>query len=380
MLLTIPRRRRILPFIGGIVFLYVIIALGPPVFTPKSKATASKWAQSLNNDLTSMYHSSQGALHGNSYREQNPRIRQATMLFEGNEDNLRMMYERSVETHVKHGERWGVPTHILKQSLVGEGSYFNKPAYLLSLIMVELAKPKRQRAEWIVWFDGDSIIMNPSIPWDVFLPPVDFNDKHILATQDNNGLNAGMLILRVHEWTVNTLSEILAVRSLRSDVPLPFFDQSAMAWICGRPGYQEHFLYQPREWWNRYHHDPNGEEVGNMLIHFAGVSTVMKGSTTKIEYMTKFLEKVEKTPQDWSKDIAATTYQKEIDDYWNLLRRSRRLLENAKKWSEESGNQVKKVGEVRDAEKALIETVLKHTDKIDKIQQANARLEATLLT
>ena len=73
------------------------------------------------------------------------------MLFEGDKDHMRNMYDRSVGTHLKHGERWGVPTHILKSHLVEPGSYFNKPAWLLNLLMTEMAKPKNRRAEWIMY-------------------------------------------------------------------------------------------------------------------------------------------------------------------------------------------------------------------------------------
>lgn len=79
-----------------------------------------------------------------------PRVRQATMLYEGDKDRLRSMYERCVATHVKHGQRWGVPTHVLGHTLYEEHSFFNKPAYLQSLIMMELAKPVVKRADWIV--------------------------------------------------------------------------------------------------------------------------------------------------------------------------------------------------------------------------------------
>ena len=64
-------------------------------------------------------------------------------------------YERSINTHIKHGERWGWPTHILRHDVVGTGAYgtgfYNKPAYLLGLIIEEMAKPKGKRAEWIVY-------------------------------------------------------------------------------------------------------------------------------------------------------------------------------------------------------------------------------------
>ena len=84
-----------------------------------------------------------------------PRIRQATMLYEGNQDGLRGMYVRSVDTHLRHGARWGYPTHILGRDIVpveGKGGYFNKPAWLLNIIMTELAKPPDDpnRADWVV--------------------------------------------------------------------------------------------------------------------------------------------------------------------------------------------------------------------------------------
>lgn len=84
-----------------------------------------------------------------------PRIRQATMLYEGNQDGLRGMYVRCVDTHIRHGVRWGYPTHVLGRDLVpveGKGGYFNKPAWLMNIIMTELAKPPgdKNRADWVV--------------------------------------------------------------------------------------------------------------------------------------------------------------------------------------------------------------------------------------
>ena len=77
-----------------------------------------------------------------------PRLRQATMIYEG--DKFSSIYERSIGTHIKHGEQWGVPTHILRHDIV-EAGFFNKPAYILGLIIEEMAKPYGKRAEWIVY-------------------------------------------------------------------------------------------------------------------------------------------------------------------------------------------------------------------------------------
>ena len=221
--------------------------------------------------------------------------------------------------------------------------------------------------------------MNPEIPWDIFLPPNDFNDKHIIGTQDNNGFNAGMLILRVHPWTINALNQALALPGLKPEIQLHFFDQSAIAMVCDRPGYREHIIYQPRRWWNRYHHDPDGDEKGEMVIHFAGIGTVMQGSTTKMQFMKKYLNRVQKSPTEWAIPIEKTTYEKEINDYWNTLRQSRKMLDRSKAWKEKPGNKPVQVDAVKTAEKNLIEVVLKQADKLDKVVEVNKRLESLLV-
>lgn len=78
--------------------------------------------------------------------EGGPRIRQATMMYP---NNLDPVYERALNTHVKHGHLWDTPTHILRYNLLEEKIY-NKPAYLLALICDELAKPTGRRAEWVL--------------------------------------------------------------------------------------------------------------------------------------------------------------------------------------------------------------------------------------
>ena len=143
---SIARRPLSIAFFA-LVCLYIIFAFGPPIFTPsttsKARGKATEWKHLLENDISAIYQTSTSA-------DDNPKIRQATMLFEGDKDHLRNMYDRSVATHLKHGERWGMPTHVLRTNLVEEGSYFNKPAWLLNLVMTEMAKPKNSRAEWIV--------------------------------------------------------------------------------------------------------------------------------------------------------------------------------------------------------------------------------------
>ena len=80
-----------------------------------------------------------------------PRLRQASMVFGGRESAL---YERSLKTHFRHGNRWGYPTHVLRQDTIGNGDFskvvFNKILYLQTLVVKESIKPPEKRSEWIV--------------------------------------------------------------------------------------------------------------------------------------------------------------------------------------------------------------------------------------
>lgn len=55
------------------------------------------------------------------------RIRQACMLFSSDDTTKEMganvVYERSVRTHLKHAERWGYPSHILREDIIGNGKW-----------------------------------------------------------------------------------------------------------------------------------------------------------------------------------------------------------------------------------------------------------------
>ena len=78
--------------------------------------------------------------------EKGHRVRQCTIILPGADH---AHYERALKTHVRHGKRWGYPTHVLRNFLV-ENKFYNKPAYTIYLILDELAKPPDERAEWIL--------------------------------------------------------------------------------------------------------------------------------------------------------------------------------------------------------------------------------------
>jgi hypothetical protein len=58
-------------------------------------------------------------------------------------------YLRAFKSHESHAQRWGVSMKVLRQDLVG--GLWNKPAYLLSLVLQELEKPHSERAKWLMF-------------------------------------------------------------------------------------------------------------------------------------------------------------------------------------------------------------------------------------
>lgn len=218
--------------------------------------------------------------------------------------------------------------------------------------------------------------MNPSIPWTLFLPPAEIDDIHLIGTQDGNGFNAGMLLLRVHPWTVTMLSQAIALKTLDPHAPLPFYDQSAIEHIFKRPENHGRFLYQPRHWWNRYFFTDDGRQPGEFVLHFAGVGTGqdMGGSEEKGRLMGHFLEIAEAstpgegegTGKNWERPLEATTYGQETRDYWNIVKKVKEVLSRTETWWETNADS--DVGpRVKEVEDRLRETLLWKADQPDDL-------------
>lgn len=124
-------------------------ALSKNTFLFKS-SLGSTGAKLLNNSTQnpnpkgSIYTPLQGSLPDGAL-EGGPRVRQCTTILPG-EDHPQ--FERALNTHLRHGDKWGYPTDVLRDFLV-QNKYYNKPAYTIYLIYNELTKPRGMRAEWI---------------------------------------------------------------------------------------------------------------------------------------------------------------------------------------------------------------------------------------
>ena len=141
-------------------------------------------------------------------------------------------------------------------------------------------------------------------------------------------------MMRINEWSVNFLSQAIALPLLRPDIPLgvpiPNMEQDAMRWVLDQKGYKEHAVYQPRLWYNAFSHGPDKKpetKPGDMVIHFPGVEH-------KYPLMGHWLDIVENEPEKVNIPLANLTLHSDIKGFWASLRTAKETLHNATEYLE----------------------------------------------
>ncbi|KAI9706187.1 MAG: hypothetical protein M1820_004948 [Bogoriella megaspora] len=242
-----------------------------------------------------------------------PRIAKCTISF-----NYNPIYERALRTHDAHNQLHNYPLYINRQSILDD--VWTKPAWILALLLRELARPAVERLEWLFWMDADTVLLNPYIPISAFLPPEtgQFDDVHMIVVHDWNGLNNGIFAIRVCQWSVQLHSSILAFQYYRPDVQLTFRDQSAMAELLMEPKFARHTVKAPQRWFNAYQGEHNETLApfqvrrGDFLVHFAGVGD-------REQRMKYWLERAEQHLPDWEIEYRQTSYPSEVRDFWGEI-------------------------------------------------------------
>ena len=180
------------------------------------------------------------------------------------------------------------------------------------------------------WYDADTLILNPNIQWEIFLPPTDneiFSDIKILATKDVSGFNAGVFLCRIDEWVIDALTDAYALPRLYPEVDISGnIEQNAMKWIFGQEENKKHVVYQPRLWYNWFSTTVRADKdvKGDMLIHFSGINHDYEGQLKKGVMEAWFSRLTD--PAAWSVPLEKTRYPKEISAFWTHVRAARVLL------------------------------------------------------
>ena len=59
------------------------------------------------------------------------------------------VYERGLELHQAHADKQGHPMFVLRERILS--GLWSKPAFILSVMLQELAKPESERLQWLLW-------------------------------------------------------------------------------------------------------------------------------------------------------------------------------------------------------------------------------------
>ena len=280
-----------------------------------------------------------------------PKIAKVSMLSDSLTSSI---YDSAIRTQENHASLHNYPIHIMRHEIMPScrglpvkcnprdahslAGKWNRELYLQSILITELTKPDSERVEWLIWQDGDSITVNPSIPLEIFLPPSDLIEAeniHLIATKDDAGLSTGVFFLRVSPWSVRFLTTCLAVPVTASpDESLGWsYDQSTMAILLEEDEeFKSGVLWQPRRWYNAYgvediyapgqraEYDPEAKEgSGKVLnVHFPGMSGDQRAPA-----MAEWLQRLEEE-DGWDAAIEETGLLEEVEDFWNSLEKTRR--------------------------------------------------------
>lgn len=198
------------------------------------------------------------------------------------------------------------------------------------------------------WVDADTVLLNPKIPLEIFLPPESFTHIHLLLTTDPHGLNNGIFFIKVHPWSIVLLSTVLAYRTLRPDAYLQYEDQSALSQILEQAGFRKNYLLVPQRWFNAYQTESDGSykfcfqvRPGDLLVHFPGVPE-------RDKRMKQYLERAERHLSEWEIDLASTNHTLEVDTFWSGQQRS---LQNGRAQAEKAAGMANDL--IRQLETAL---------------------------
>jgi len=140
---------------------------------------------------------------------------------------------------------------------------------------------------------------------------------NFVGTRDQNGLNTGILYLRVSSWSVSFLVDTIALSHTETDLGRSA-DQEAMERVLARTqggprgqGYGDGVVFIPRTWINAYewHHAYEGSR-GDMLVHFPGLEEA------RWKHMADWLDVIETSPERWECPLEDTIYRNITLEFW----------------------------------------------------------------
>ena len=195
--------------------------------------------------------------------------------------------------------------------------------------MNEMLKPEDDRLEWIMWIDRDAMVLDSCRPLSVFVPPATekYENVSLITNHDAFGLNAGVFMFRVNDWSTSLFNTILAYRYYRPDEELVLAEQTAMEKIIREDKWKDSVVRVPWYWFNAYPDEdksvekyrdglePNDLEwfrarKGDFVVHFAG-------DNSRSGRMPAWQDMLDQVGNVWEKGDVGRDITEEIQQYWS---------------------------------------------------------------
>ena len=167
------------------------------------------------------------------------------------------------------------------------------------------------------------------------------------------------------------MSEVIALRQLKPEVKFDFEDQGAIGWVLNRPGYEEHVLYQPHNWWNAFGLQQPPQATDLFLLHFAGVDCC-GNPESKATVMSRWLDKLDVNPDEYYTPLHNMTLPSEIDAYWDSLASAQKTLQEADAWQAQSRY---KGMDLQVTRGQLQKSIFREADDLSRLRSGIASLE-----
>jgi len=168
---------------------------------------------------------------------------------------------------------------------------------------------KYKKYDWIFWADNDTLIPNPNIKLESFLPNERMYKTHLIAAFDAlqwkgyDGLNAGVLLIRVHEWSLKLLMRVMTYPYYNKEKYIINDDQTSLNNILLEFDESNHYVIVPPSWFNSLY-----IKKGDFFYHAMGGN--------KKTNLNNFLNYTKDNKEWYSR--TNKEMRKEVLDYYNL--------------------------------------------------------------
>ncbi|ORX45579.1 hypothetical protein BCR36DRAFT_332945 [Piromyces finnis] len=218
------------------------------------------------------------------------------------------VYENAISEFYQYSDIHNYKFFLNREKYDNErNTYYMKINTLIEVVIQGL---KTKAYDWVLWVDSDAVLTNPNIKLEAFVPTD--SDIHILFGIDRNGFNAGVILMRVHSWTLNFLMRAKSLQYFKKEKNLFFVDQSAINNVLVGDHEERHYMIIPRNWINRYV-NPNEAIIPKAFIyHLAGRNEKEKEANELRDKVYNVLS----TDPKWFREFTNKKLRKEVLQYY----------------------------------------------------------------